>query len=124
MKRSYIKRKRVRRDWRDAQARVTLEGCCRGCGKTAEHLALMGRKLDCAHIIGRTFDVKRKNDIRYVHPLSTFPLCGPPTETGTCHNLYDGHELDMWDRLTFDERGWVIGRVGEGQARRRIQGRQ
>lgn len=126
LKRRPVKRRKIRRDWKDAQRKVTAEGKCRGCGRTAEHLKLMGRTLEAAHTIGRTYDPK--SDVprfdRYVPPAAVIPLCGPPTDTGTCHNAFDGHELNIWPKLNHEEAHWAIARIGEGQARRRIEGRR
>ena len=123
LKRVRMRRRPVKRHWVDARAKVDASGRCRGCGRDIETLRRMGRTLDAAHIIGREHDLRFENGERYVHPDSVFELCGPQVNTGTCHNLYDGHQLNMWAALTGAERKWVIGRIGEGQARRRVEGR-
>lgn len=121
-----MKRKVLRRDWSDARAKVDEFGLCRGCGRPFEKLKRMGRSLDAAHIVGRTYDPKsdKASFDRYVHPDAVFPLCGPVLESGTCHHEYDGHRLNMWLRLTDSEREWVIAAAGEGRARRRAEGRR
>lgn len=125
LKRTRMRRQRLRRDWGDAHHKVTLEGCCRGCGRTLVELRAIGRTLDAAHTIGRTYDPKSPEAQfdRYVHPASVIALCGLATDAGTCHNLFDGHTLNMWSSLKDDELAWAIERVGEGQARRKIEGR-
>lgn len=118
-----MKRRKVRRNWHDAQEKVNAEGKCRNCQRTTEQLRAIGRRLEAAHLLGRVYDAKGAGGIRYVHPDSVIPLCGPPTDTGTCHHEFDAHRLRLWHRLNPQEEGWVLARVGEGQARRRINGR-
>lgn len=122
LKRSRMKRRAVRRKWTDALIKTEREGKCRNCARERATLVRMGRTLETVHLIGRTFD-RVRDGVRYVDPDSTMPLCGPPTTTGTCHNLFDSHTLNLWGHLKSRERTWVIDRVGEGQARRKIEGR-
>lgn len=117
-------KQRVRRDWTAARAKLMQEGRCRNCGKTEAELHRQGLRLECAHILGRTHDMKLPSGVRFVHTLATVPLCGPPTDTRTCHAAYDGHRLDLWPKLTERERAYAVQLVGEGQARRRIEGRK
>lgn len=126
LQRKPMKRRPLRRDWSDALAKVEVEGECRGCRRSKKQLRVIGRTLEAAHTIGRTYDRRssRPGFDRYVHPAATVPLCGPPPDTGTCHQLFDGHDLDLWSSLRDDEIGWAIERIGSGQARRRIKGRR
>jgi hypothetical protein len=106
----------LRRDWSQAQHK---RGPCVVCGKT--------EGVELAHTIGCARDEIRRtpagNKIAVVHPDSVVSLCGPSVNTGTCHNLYDHAGLDLWSFLSPAERRYAIGRVGEGEARRRISGR-
>lgn len=121
-----MRRKKIRRDWSDALAKTAKEKRCRGCGRSLVDLALMGRRLETAHTIGRTYDPKHEDSRfdRYVHPDATVPLCGPQTDTGTCHQLYDARALDLTEKLTAEEIAWAKARIGADQARARIEGRQ
>lgn len=122
-RRRAARRRPAQRDWIGPLSKVFREGHCRGCGLQPSALAANGRRLEAAHILGRAFDRNRADGVRVVDPDSVVPLCGPPTTTGTCHERYDAHALDLWDRLTEDERAWAVERVGQGQALRRIRGR-
>lgn len=123
LKRSRMKRKRVRRDWTRALEKVDREGRCRGCGRTTRQLGLIDRRLEAAHLLGRTYDtLKHPNGELIVETEATVPLCGPQVNTGTCHQLYDARKLDLWGRLTDSEREWAVRRLGR-QAITRIKGR-
>ena len=111
------------RIWTGALAKVNREDRCRGCGRDRSELYRMSRTLEAAHLLGRAFDLKLPNGKRFVHERSVVPLCGPATTTDTCHARFDGHTLDLWPLLHDEERQWCEGRVGYGQARRRISGR-
>lgn len=126
LKRKPMKRKKLRRDWGDAQAKCSAEGKCRGCGLTVKELVRLNRYIQAAHTVGTTYDPAHESPQfdRYVHPDSVIPLCGPSTDTGTCHQLYDARRLDLSARLTGDEIGWAFRRIGERQAWSRIRGRQ
>lgn len=85
---------------------------CQNCGGVLGQV----KELNWAHIIGRahdpiifTGDWQDPNDpfagsmfvrLAEVHEDDIVVLCGPATETGTCHQLYDAHRLDIWDLLT------------------------
>lgn len=96
-----------RRDWRAALA-DHAGAFCRICGDA---------EIELAHTVGRVHDEKR-GKARYVNPLAVVPLCR------FHHTRFDGHDLDLWPYLTEAERTWAIETVGEGQARRRIEGRK
>lgn len=98
----------VRRDWRPAfQAKGNCG--CRVCGRWPAQLA---------HVLGRRFDRRKPGSkIRVVEADAVVPLCL------SHHADYDAHRLDLWPFLTDGERGWAAGRVGDGEARRRVSGR-
>lgn len=112
----------MNRDWRLAREKVEREGRCRHCARS-------DRKLEAAHVTGRRND--RREPLRAVdgltkgsvHPDRVIPLCGPSVDSGTCHNLYDSHRLDLRYVLTAEEWGQAIKDEGSfGLAERRIGG--
>lgn len=123
MKRTALKRRPVRRDWSKAIAKIEFKSFCLGCKRSREELAKLGRPLQAAHTIGRTYDLKLPNGGIFVDPDSVVALCGPATDTATCHCLFDAGFLNLWELLNLAERAWAVNRVGEGQARRKIEGR-
>lgn len=88
------------------------------------------RKLEAAHITGRRNDSKpplrpvdglTKGE---VHPDRVVPLCGPSTDSRSCHNQYDSHRLDLRYSLTAEEWGQAIKDAGGfGLAERRLGGK-
>jgi hypothetical protein len=118
-----VSRKRVERDWTAALAKCHGEGCCRACGRTIKELRRMGRTLECAHTVGREYDIELADGHRFVHAHSVIPLCGPRTTTDTCHGRQHDHKLDIWLLMSDEEKAWATNRVGYGQARRKTSGR-
>lgn len=85
---------------------------------------LPGTRLELAHTIGRKYDLPAKaGEIRRVDPLAVITLCGPQVNTGTCHNRYDSHQLDIRPYLTDAQLQWAINRIGHGPAMRALAGR-
>lgn len=121
--RKRMKRKPIRRIWTDARAKVDEAGECRGCGRSVKVLRRMGRSLDAAHTIGREYDHKLSPTEYLVEPDSVVELCGPQVNTGTCHQLYDARKLDLWSKLTRDERLYAVEKIGLRRAKSRIKGR-
>lgn len=101
-----------KRDWTDARRKVALEAHCRFCGRNSD--------LEAAHVLGRVYD-ELVGAVRYVNPLDVVPLCGP--YPAGCHGAQHRHEIDIWPRLTTDERERAIGLAGRGEAERHIRGR-
>lgn len=85
---------------------------CRNCGTN--------RQLQAAHVLGRAHDEKAA--VIYVDPRDVVPLCGP--FANGCHEAYDHHRLDLWEKLTDEERERAASILGAPGARRRISGRQ
>jgi hypothetical protein len=85
----------MKRDWKEARAKVTKEGQCRYCRSQI-------RPLEAAHLIGRAADKKEGNKA-IVNPLSVIPLCGPFGDSDSCHTKYDHHQLDILPYLTAEE---------------------
>lgn len=86
----------MKRDWTAAREKVLDEGKCRACDKP-----LSSGRIEAAHIMGREFDKKPTLDAHtdwlagVVAPIRIVPLCGPATDTGTCHNRHDSHDPDF-----------------------------
>lgn len=120
----------VKREWFAARAKVGETGQCRICGVDCLH-----RKVDAAHVIGRTHDPKAtyKGEATdnvdgsvWVTPDRIVPLCGPATDTGTCHNKHDSHDPDfqLLPYLTIEEQLQAVADAGGIElARNRLVGR-
>jgi hypothetical protein len=107
----------LRRNWDLAIAKIADEGACRACGRS-------DRKLDCAHVVGRRADV-RSGNTAIVNPDSIIPLCGPSTDTASCHCRYDQHRLDVCGLLSLDESVQAVRDAGGlGAAYRRVTGQR
>lgn len=105
------------RDWKQALAKLEAEGRCRACGRS-------DRKLECAHVIGRSRD-ERRGDYAIVNPDSIVPLCGPSGDSKSCHARYDAHALDLAGVLTVEESLQAVRDAGGlGAAYRRVTGRR
>lgn len=90
---------------------------CRVCGKVVGQVV----KFELAHVIGQKCDLKDVSicevdghsvRVAVVKPDRVVNLCGPQVNTGTCHNLYDSHRLDIWDFLTQAEKDQAIADAG------------
>jgi hypothetical protein len=105
----------VKRDWKRAVAKVRKEGRCRVCKRPAG--------VEAAHTTGREND-EPGDDARVllVNPDSIVPLCGPATDTRTCHGRYDAHRLDLLPYLSRDEQVQAVREVGLEAAYRRLTG--
>ena len=84
----------MRRDWKQARAKVDGEGECRVCGT--------GSGLEAAHVVGRSYDPPTGK----VRPIDVVPLCGP------CHRAYDARSLDLLANLTYEEQGAAAEHLG------------
>jgi hypothetical protein len=110
----------VKRDWISARAKVEQEGGCRVCGTN--------RRVEAAHIIGREHDRDSRNGLvanrdpeaYFVRPDRIVPLCGPATDSTTCHGKYDAHRLDLLPYLTREEEAQAVADVGLENARMRL----
>lgn len=91
----------MRRDWREARAKIEDEGTCRVCGA---HYGLQA-----AHVIGRRYDPPNGK----VRPVDVVPLCE------ACHRAYDLHALALLPYLTHDEQAAAVEHVGIVGAYRR-----
>lgn len=125
------KRGPIRRDWTDARRKVDDEGRCRGCKKPA------GRcRLEAAHTLGREYDERRVCNrcggtghpahrpqgqctkcngvgvVRWVNPDDIMPLCGPATDTSTCHGLDHANRLNKLALMTTEEQVRAVQVVG------------
>lgn len=94
------KRGSIKRDWSLANEEKRSD-VCRACGRRG--------LIELAHISGREHDFKPAlgyeeipilRDPLFVAPTRVIPLCGPSTDTGTCHNLHHSHKLDLIGKLT------------------------
>lgn len=111
----------LKRDWSIANEFKRTKQC-RACGKVTGQV----KCFELAHVIGTEHDRKdcsitewEGHSVRLavVKPARVITLCGPSGETGTCHNLYDSHRLDIWDFLTQVEKDQAIEDAGSlGQA--------
>lgn len=106
----------IKRDWSLANEFKRTKQC-RVCGKVAGQV----EKFELAHVIGTEHDLKdcsitewQGHSVRLavVRPSRVITLCGPAVNTGTCHNLYDSHRLDIWDDLTDVEKDQAIEDAG------------
>lgn len=139
-----MKNDRPPRFWAHAIEKRDAEGGCRnpycpGHGYTVEFAHLSGREydpiVDCpiCHTAGTIDDVDSGADIpcpackgcgqvQYVRPESGMPLCGPVTDTGTCHNLQESGELDVLPFLRPEEGLCVVGDLGVAPTYRKLSG--
>lgn len=73
--------------------------------------------------MGRRFDRPRKpgGKTLWVNPLDIVPLCGPATDSQSCHGCYDRGEIDLLDRLDLDRQVRAVRLAGSIEnARRRL----
>lgn len=94
----------MRRDWKQARAKVNSEAECRVCGT--------GEGLQAAHTIGRKHDPPSGK----VRDRDIVPLCPG------CHMKYDGRQLDLLPYLTYDEQAAAAEHVGIVRAMNRLTG--
>lgn len=85
----------LRRDWRFVEAAEPKEACAY-CGK--------GTNLEWAHIPPRTHDAVGEDGIRThglvkVKPERIVVLCGPATDSSSCHYKFDSGEIDLLPKL-------------------------
>lgn len=101
-----------RRDWRD----ITIEAAdpCRVCGAEGQ--------TERAHVSGRRFDEpKPGRKTPWVNPLDVVPLCGPATDSASCHFRFDAGILDLMPYLTAAEQVKCVENFGSiEQARMRL----
>jgi hypothetical protein len=101
----------VTRDWRLAREKVALEGNrCRVCP--------CRWRVEAAHVIGREhdkspplrgFEVWRVGE---VVPDRIVPLCGPATDSATCHGKHHAHRLELLPHLTLPEQLQAVADAG------------
>lgn len=92
----------ARRDWRAARAKVDAEGACRACGGV--------HGLEAAHVVPRSRVAAGPGE----DDRNIVPLCR------RCHQLQHAGRLSLGSLLTVDERAYVVGLVGVGEAERRL----
>lgn len=118
----------LQRDW--SAAEVKRADWCRVCQRPRWEVPI-----ELAHVIGRRCDLDQVSICEYeddergevysirvavVLPDRVIPLCGPATDSGSCHQLLDAHQLDVWDHLSKGERFQAIEDAGSlGLALRR-----
>lgn len=100
---------RITRSWVAAREKVDLEGMCRNCSTPY--------RLEAAHVIGRTHDgdppVRDEDWSPFdVHPDRIIPLCGPATDSTTCHGKQHAGCLEMLPLLTREEQVQAVADVG------------
>jgi len=107
------------REWRLAREKVVLEGCCRGCGRPDGEV-----RLEAAHVTGREHDVvaplawpagepwmtARRSVV--VAPSRVVPLCGPATDSATCHGRAHERRLEWLEILRLDEQLQAVADLG------------
>lgn len=133
-----------RRFWDHAIAKRDEEAQCRN--PYCDH---QGTTLEAAHLSGREYDpivdcpichgqrviddvdsgeeipcpaCKGCGQVQYVRPESIMPLCGPSTDTGTCHERQEAAELDVLPFLHMDEALCAVGDLGLATAYRKLSG--
>lgn len=91
----------MKRDWKEAWAKVVEENRCRVCTRSAN---------DPAHVIPRSrIGVGMGGE----DALNIVPLCR------LCHIDYDQGKLDLLPHLTREEQAYAVGLVGLAEAYRR-----
>jgi hypothetical protein len=116
--REALKGNEVKRDWKAAREKVDAEGCCRVCGEMW--------RVEAAHITGREHDRDSRNGLvwgrdpnaLFVRPDRIVPLCGPATDTTTCHGKQHAKRLDLLPYLTREEETQAVADVGIERAHR------
>ena len=103
------RRPRITRNWQAAREKVDLEGCCRVCGTTF--------RIEAAHVVARehdaSFPVRNEDWSPYdVAPDRIIPLCGPATDTTTCHGKQHAKTLDLLTHLTEPEQVQAVADAG------------
>lgn len=103
-----MKRSQPRRDWSLANVKRE-EGSCRNCGAVLH--------LELAHVIGREHDkyppIIWDEDAEpwrpyMVAPARVIPLCGPATDSTTCHGKQHGKRLDVSPLLDREESAQAV----------------
>lgn len=115
------KRPPLRQDWELANWEKRTDRC-RICGTRT-------RKIELAHVIGVEHDTREAvvttvagKEVRLVtiNPDRVFSMCGPVTDSGTCHWLDHHYRLEKWDHMTdAEKRQAIVDAGGLGQALRR-----
>lgn len=95
-------------DWTASVQKCQSEGKCRFCGALPQDVYC----IEQAHVIARS-RVSRPHGW-VIRSAEIVPLCGPRVNTGTCHNLYDDHKLDLWSVMTDEERECAVDVVTMG----------
>ena len=101
-----------KRDWSSIQ--TDADTPCRVCGHSGQ--------TERAHVSGRRFDKPRpgKRTLR-VNPDDIVPLCGPATDSASCHFRFDAGVLDLLGHLTAAEQVKCVENFGSiEQARIRL----
>jgi hypothetical protein len=103
----------MKRNWSAALEKKAAEGYrCRVCRRRASRQNGIG--IEMAHIIGREADRLAPLPLArpvfeiwpypyLVVPTRVCPLCGPSTDTTTCHGLQHAGRLDLIPHLTLPE---------------------
>lgn len=100
-----MKRSQPKRDWSDAQAKLEDEAACRVCDKRID--------LEKCHISGRKYDQPRFDQKQlYVDPRDIVILCGPSTDSRSCHNRFDSGQIDLQEHLTTEEQARCVEVLG------------
>ena len=101
-----------KRDWSDIQTVANTP--CRVCGQAGQ--------TERAHVSGRRFDKPRPGKrTLWVNPLDVIPLCGPATDSQSCHCRFDSGILDVLPYLTAEEQVRAVENFGSiEQARMRL----
>lgn len=101
-----MKRGSPDRNWDDIE--IDHMTPCLICG-------IVGRT-ERAHVLGRRYDQPhpdRPNSKRlWVNPLDIVPLCGPALDTHSCHYRYDHGEIDLLDKLPFEQQVRAVSLAG------------
>ena len=101
-----------KRIWDDIQTDAMTP--CRYCGHVGQ--------TERAHISGRRFDrPKPGKRTLWVNPDDIVPLCGPATDSASCHFKFDAGLLDLMPYLTPAEQVRAVENFGSiEQARMRL----
>lgn len=97
MKRTAMKKKRIKRDWILAIDKVRREGRCRVCGYDWRSNGSV--QLQAAHTVGRKYqdEYLERWSAHVVKPGSIVPLCDHH------HRAYDARKLSLLGQLTMPE---------------------
>jgi hypothetical protein len=101
------------RSWTQAREKFYLRGGrCQVCPN------LRGRRVELAHVVGREHDYTApvRMDGEWwpgvVAPDRVVLLCGPATDTTTCHGQQHGRVLDLLPYLTLEEQVQAVADAG------------